>query len=156
MLEKICTSCIFDKMQCLCRFPWLLKLLQQLYKMGFRLISHEVNAAVMFKPHFFSCKTFSNYIVFQNKFNANAAVMFKTYFFIITLLIGGKGGRWILFFLRNCSHEGQRVELPWRKGFILNFSDSMVSVVMIWQWLKSPKKSDTPSHQVYLTKREGR
>ena len=57
------------------RFQWLLQLLQQLYKMGFRLISHEVNAAVMFKTHLHSCKTFSKYIVFQNKFNSNAAVM---------------------------------------------------------------------------------
>ena len=29
-----------------CRFKWMLKLLQQLYTMGFRLISHEVNSAV--------------------------------------------------------------------------------------------------------------
>jgi len=28
------------------RFPWLLKLLQQLYKLGFRVISHEVNMTV--------------------------------------------------------------------------------------------------------------
>ena len=34
-------------MQCeFYRFQWLLKLLQQLYTMGFRLISHEVNSAV--------------------------------------------------------------------------------------------------------------
>ena len=28
------------------RFQWLLKVLQQLYKLGFRLISHEVNMTV--------------------------------------------------------------------------------------------------------------
>ena len=35
------------------RFPWLLKLLQQLYTMGFRLVSHEVNAAVILKTFTF-------------------------------------------------------------------------------------------------------
>ena len=42
-------------MQCeFYRFQWLLKLLQQLYTMGFRLISHEVNSAVRHLSHPFS------------------------------------------------------------------------------------------------------
>ena len=46
-LNSALCQCLL-KISCfhLCRFKWLLKLLQQLYTMGFRLISHEVNSAV--------------------------------------------------------------------------------------------------------------
>lgn len=45
--------------------------------MGFRLISHEVNAAVMFKPHFHSCKTFSKQV--QCKCGGNVQNLFFHY-----------------------------------------------------------------------------
>ena len=48
----------------LARFQWLLKVLQQLYRMGFRCISHEVNMTVRSKDKFIETR---RKIIFKHK-----------------------------------------------------------------------------------------
>ena len=109
--------------------------------------SGNVQNPFTFLQNIFKIYCFSKEVQCNYGGNAYIRSCSKYSVLIIYLLIGGKGGRWILFFLRNCSHEGQRVDLPWRKETVIlpEFRlGSRVSVVMIWQMAEKSEKERYP------------